>query len=101
MIRNSLLKSVATALALVYIHLSLTAVEQIAPDGAVADPVPVFSWQEDPTANWYLLWISDADNTQTLYQQWQSADANNHRHRGGIMRKRLEAFEQYDFVGRK
>ena len=74
MFLNPLLRSAAAALALVYIHLSLIAVEQIAPNGAIADPVSVFSWKQDSTANWYLLWISSADNTQTLYQQWLPTD---------------------------
>lgn len=46
----------------------------VSPAGVVNAAAPTFVWRHTAAANWYLIWIVDA-NGVTVHQQWFSRDA--------------------------
>jgi hypothetical protein len=49
------------------------AVTLTSPSGTVMDTTPTYTWQEEPCATWYYLWVSDA--TGPVIKQWYSTGA--------------------------
>ena len=63
------------AYALSFFHFQLSAVNQTAPTGAIVEQTSCFTWEQDPAATWYLLWISSGDGSETIYKQWLHTDS--------------------------
>ena len=51
-----------------------SAINKIEPDGNITSSTPAFTWDHDPNATWYHVWIGTSANTQLL-DQWHEGSS--------------------------
>lgn len=48
-------------------------INKIEPDGNITSPTPTFTWDQDPNATWYHVWIGTSSDTQLLDQWYEGS----------------------------